>query len=51
MKSCVRQEQIKPILPTVSAILGKAKILNISEQHDSRSGQIDFSQANIVYGP
>src|SRR5215472_1604460 len=26
----------------VSAILGKAKILNISERHDFRSGQIDF---------
>src|SRR6516225_6793592 len=32
----------------VSAILGKAKILNIREQHDFRSGQIDFSQASSM---
>ena len=32
----------------VSAILGKAKILNIAEQHDFRSGQIDFSQASSM---
>ena len=32
----------------VSAILGKAKILNISEQHDFRSGKIDFSQASSM---
>jgi hypothetical protein len=32
----------------VSAILGKAKILNIGEQHDCRSGQIDFSQASSM---
>src|SRR5262249_21225821 len=32
----------------VSAILGKAKILNIGEQHDFRSGQIDFSQASSM---
>jgi hypothetical protein len=32
----------------VSAILGKAKILNIVEQHDFRSGQIDFSQASSL---
>jgi hypothetical protein len=32
----------------VSAILGKAKILNISGQHEFRSGQIDFSQASSM---
>ena len=32
----------------VSAILGKAKILNIAEQHDFRSGEIDFSQASSM---
>jgi len=32
----------------VSAILGKAKILNIAEQHDFRSGKIDFSQASSM---
>jgi len=32
----------------VSAILGKAKILNIGEQHDFRSGQIDFNQASSM---
>jgi len=32
----------------VSAILGKAKILNISEQHDLRSDKIDFSQASSM---
>jgi hypothetical protein len=32
----------------VSAILGKAKILNIGEQHDFRNGQIDFSQASSM---
>src|SRR5262245_44989536 len=31
----------------VSAILGKAKILNIAEQHDFR-GQVDFSQADSM---
>ena len=32
----------------VSAILGKAKILNIAEQHDFRSGEMDFSQASSM---
>src|SRR5262249_16456064 len=34
--------------PAVSAILAKAKILNIAEQDDFRSGQIDFSQASSM---